>query len=1283
MAEPRWWPLTAAQAGIWTGQQIDPASPIYNTAEYVDIDGHLDTGLLVAAIRRTVEEAEALSVRFVEHDDGPRQVADPVPWHVHVADLREHSSPVGFALRWMAEDIARPVDLGADALFGHAVFRVGERRFLWYHRVHHILLDGYGLALIARRVAELYTALAEGTPPEPSGFGELGAVVAEDAAYAESDQYTEDRRFWAEYTRDRPEPVTLAGRTAPMARHVVRAEGDIGRELSSMLSGVARTARANWTELLYAAVTGYVHRMTGASPVSLAMPVMGRTGSVALRVPCTVLNVVQLWVDIEPGTTLLDLMCQFSGRVRRSRRHHRYRYEELRRDLRVVGGDRKLFGTSANIMPFDYGLSFAGARSVVRNVSAGPIEDMAFNIYHRADGDGLRIALDGNPNLYTAEELTLHIGRFCTFLRRMVDAPETPIGELDLLDVNELHGWNHTMRLWPKQNVARLFNDQVHETPDQSALVDQHTTMSFAELNRRVNRLAWLLLRRGVEPGQFVGLLLPRTADAIISLLAVVKAEAAYVPIDPDHPAERIAFVLDDAEPVMVITTSDLASRLPAEVTALVLDAPETAEMLAQEPHLDPLNTQLSQLLPLCLIYTSGSTGRPKGVVVTHRAMVNLFHHHRTTMIEPESDGRRFRAALTASLSFDTSWEGLFWLLAGHELHLVDDEVRRNPAELLHYITSHRIDFLDITPTYAEELLSAGLLTSAHRPAVIALGGEAAGSALWSALRAEPEISAYNLYGPTESTVDATWALLDTEIPVIGRPVANGQCHVLDAALRRVPVGVVGELYVAGTPLANGYHRRPGLTAERFVANPFGKPGARMYRTGDLARWRPDGTLEYHARADDQVKIRGYRVELGEIDAVLGTHPAVVQAAVLARDARLVGYVVPQPGSTVPEPAELRRHIAKQLPDYMVPSAYVVLDRLPANTNGKLDRAALPAPSNDAASGRAPRSERERVLCGLFAETLGLPEVGIDDDFFVLGGHSLLVARLQNRARAELGLRLSIADVFAAPTVAALADRLGSSRASDDDYAVLLPLRREGNQAPLFCVHPAAGISWVYAGLLRHVTDRPVYGLQARGLSQPDNRPSTMDEMVKDYLDQIRSVQPRGPYHLLGWSFGAGVAHAMASALRAEGEDVALLALLDGYPHTAAPHAADTLVALLDSLGYEPAAPMTYAEFEERVLSGEGPLAILDRPRLAALTRVFADSLALAGTSATPRFDGEALFFHATAGRAEHHPEPGEWLPHLGGGLRLHSIDCTHGQLTDPAAMARIGQVLTEYLAGS
>ncbi|MDT5036572.1 MAG: hypothetical protein QOE03_1757, partial [Micromonosporaceae bacterium] len=523
----------------------------------------------------------------------------------------------------------------------------------------------------------------------------------------------------------------------------------------------------------------------------------------------------------------------------------------------------------------------------------------------------------------------------------------------------------------------------------------------------------------------------PRRIELAVAIWAVVKAGAAYVPIDPGTPPERTATMFADARPVAVITDTVSAGSLPSGVDRIVLD--ELTAVLVDLPSDDVRDAERGTVLrpghPAYAIYTSGSTGRPKAVVVPGGNLVNLFHTYVEQFIDPAVRrlGRRLNVALTASMSFDTSWCGFLWLLAGHHLHLINDGVRRDPAALVGYLRERCVDFLDVTPSFTEQLVAAGLLRGEHRPAVLFIGGEAVGDQLWRTLADAPDTASYNFYGPTEYTIDAVVCRIGpaTAGPVIGRPLHNTKAYVLDDRLQPVPVGVVGELYLSGAQVARGYLRRPWLSAQRFVACPFGDAGERMYRTGDLVRWRFNGDMEYIGRVDGQVKVRGFRIELGEIEAALLSHPTVGSAVVVVRedrpgDKRLAAYTVPAPDELI-DPAQLRRHLAEILPGYMVPAAVIPMRALPLNRSGKLDRAALPRPETGiVVSDHGPRDGREEILARIYADVLGLPRVGVDDGFFDVGGDSISAIQLVSRAETA-GLSLTVRDVFRHQTVESLA----------------------------------------------------------------------------------------------------------------------------------------------------------------------------------------------------------------------------------------------------------------------
>ncbi|MBZ4324105.1 amino acid adenylation domain-containing protein, partial [Streptomyces huiliensis] len=844
--------------------------------------------------------------------------------------------------------------------------------------------------------------------------------------------------------------------------------------------------------------------------------------------------------------------------------------------------------------------------------------------------------------------------------------PGTRLSEIDVVGPEErrrlLTEWNGAPAPEPGAEsdlfAHRMIEEQASRNPDAPAVVHGGTSVTYAELNRRANRLARHLIARGAGPEDRVAVLLPRSVDLVVALLAVWKAGAAYVPVDPAYPAERIAYLLADAAPRVVLDGPvDTRAYADGDVT----DAERTAALVPAHP--------------AYVIHTSGSTGRPKGVVVEHRALAAYLRYLRTAY--PGIPGT---STVHSSVAFDLTVTALYGqLVSGGCVRL---------AELDEDAAQEAPDFLKATPSHLE--LLASLPEQASPGACLVLGGEALhGRALQAWRERHPDTWVVNAYGPTESTVNCCDHRLPPGAPLppgpvpIGRPFPGVRAYVLDGRLRPAPTGTTGELHIGGTQLARGYLDRPALTAARFIADPFGPPGSRLYRTGDLARWRSDGLLEFAGRADGQVKVRGHRIELGEIEGVLRERPDVVRAAAAVHgsgpedgDRRLIGYVVPAPGAAV-DPEEVRRDAARLLPAPLVPAAVLVLDALPLTPNGKLDRAALPAPDfTGAARGGAPRTAREELLCELFAEVLEVPTVGADDSFFDLGGHSLLVVRLAGRLRAACGVRVTIRDLLDAPTPAALARRTAAGEAGTADPLAPLLRLRGGTGTPLFCIHPAAGTGWVYTGLLRFLAPgRPVYALQAPGLGTPEHAAGTPDDVVKDYLARIREVCPDGPYALLGWSVGGLIAHMLAVRLREEGAEVPLLALLDAYPRTAEDAGDDqdadeaaALRALAASLGQE--------------LAPDGTLAGPADVEVASLVRVYREMSRVYADPVLGRFDGDAVLFRAAADKPDGSPyTPELWRPHLAGRLDVHAVDCDHGGMTRPAALAAIGPELDRRLA--
>nr|AGS49395.1 long-chain-fatty-acid--CoA ligase [uncultured bacterium esnapd4]QEO74981.1 omn6 [uncultured bacterium] len=992
--------LTDAQLGVWLAQQKAPESPLYNCGVHFELDGPVSATLLAQAVARAVDDTESLRVRFAEDATGVHQVPLTDVPELRFVDLGDADDPETAANEWMRGDLSVAVDLAVGPLFGHTLIRLGAQRYLLYFRYHHIVLDGWGQTLHCRRIAEVYTALSDGAEIPAAGFGTLADITAEAEKYRTSQRHDRDRAYWLDQFAHQADPVSLADRQAGPAHSDLTLTTWLSEAQSELMRDVAADARTRWTTVFVAAMAAYLHRMTGRTDIVLGLPVSARTTPLALRTPAMLANEVPVRLVVRPSATFEQLVEQAAAQLTEAVRHQRFSGDELQAEL---GGP--ITGPVVNLVTFDQTADFAGRAVVARQLSTGRVKDISAHVYGTSDGaSGMRVDFDANPDRYSNDEVREHRDRFLRFLDGVLADATAPLGAISLLDPAELHRllveWNDTTRRVRTTTLPELLAEQIAATPEKIALACGADSLTYRELGERVDDLARRLVARGARPGTFVAVVLPRSIDAVVTLLAVLRSGAAYLPIEPGEPAERMRYILDDTKPVLVVTPDELAG----------MTEPADGELSF------PLRGDAAYV-----IYTSGSTGKPKGVVVEHRSLGDYLVRARE--VYPAAGGS---SLLHSPLSFDLTVTALYTpLVSGGTVRiaeLTEEGVRgADPT------------FMKVTPSHLEMLES--LPGNASPSGMLVIGGEAlTGHKLAGWREQHPDVVVCNAYGPTEATVNC----LDFHLPVgaavpdgpvpIGKPFWNTRAYVLDGSLQPAPIGVMGELYVSGAVLARGYWQRPGLTSERFVADPFGPEGARMYRTGDLARWTAAGVVEFGGRADDQVKLRGFRIELGEIEAALVAHPDVLSAAVIVRedrpgDQRLVGYVV---GAA----DDLREWLATRLPEHMVPSALVTLDALPLTGNGKLDRRALPAPQFEAVAGRAASTPREETLCALFAEVLGVSTVGVDDDFFQLGGHSLLATKLVTRIRSTLDVELPLRQLFATPTVAALAEALGEESSS-------------------------------------------------------------------------------------------------------------------------------------------------------------------------------------------------------------------------------------------------------------
>ncbi|MEU9737315.1 amino acid adenylation domain-containing protein [Streptomyces sp. NPDC048002] len=1291
VVRPEPMPLSYAQQRLWFLREWEEGGSTYNIPLAMRLRGPVDKNALQAALDDVALRHESLRTLFPAVAGQPYQhiTADArVPLSTAVCPPVELAGHVRRAARH-AFDLATELPLRAT------LFTLGADDHVLMLVLHHIAGDGSSMAPLTRDLSTAYQARLAGRAPD---WGPLPIQYADytlwqrDLLGDEDDPESLAARqlgYWKEALAGLPEEITLpADRPRPPvpSHHAGAVTAGVPAELHAGLVRLARESGTTLFMVLQAAVAALLSRLGAGTDIPLGTAVAGRTDESLDELVGFFVNTLVLRTDVSGDPTFRELL----GRVRAADLEA-YAHQDLpfERVVEAVNPARStarhpLFQTMLLLKNGSSGgLDLAGTTASEHHVDVHVAEfDLLFGVEeaHTCDGDpaGLRWTVEYATELFDHDTIRTLTDRLARLLAAFAGDPDAPVGQADVLSAAErnlvLGAWSGEETAPPAARpVHRYFEEQAAARPDAPALVLNERTVTFGELNTLANLYAHELIRRGAGPEDRVAVLLERSVESVVALLAVLKAGAVYLPLDTGHPAERIAHVLKDADVRLVISTAGLADTLVPDTVPVLHVGPCAPD----GPGHDPDVPALHPAHPAYMLYTSGSTGRPKGVVVEHRALVNLLHSHESTLFAAHvrATGRpAARVAVTAPLTFDASWMGLLALFAGHELHLLDDATRRDPAAMVGYVGRHGVDFLDTTPTYGLEMLEHGLLgTPELTPRTLTFGGEAIPEPLWRRLLAEPDVTAHNFYGPTECTVETlTTPLRGTSTPIVGRPLEGARVYVLDAGLRPVPPGVTGELYIAGRGLARGYAGRPGATAERFVASPFAD-GARMYRSGDLARWRADGSLEFCGRADDQVKVRGFRIEPGEIEAALGRHPDIAHGAVVLRedrpgDRRLVAYAVPVPGRT-PDPAALRAFLAGTLPEYMVPAAFVVLDALPVTGNGKLDRRALPAPEYGGL-GRAPESDLERSLAAVFEDVLQVRGTGVDDSFFDLGGHSFLAARVVARIRAllpdVLG-DLTLPGFFRTPTVAALAARADGRDTAGSD--LLLPLSTSGTGAPLFCVHPVTGLAWCYSGLAAALDDRPVYGLQTRRPGADERAlPADWETLVDDYLGRIREVQPQGPYHLLGWSLGGNIAHALACRVRAEGEEVALLALMDSYPlHGQAPD------SRFD--------PDTIAAFLRREGTADAGLdAAFDEPFVASLAAAAAHTVALAEAAEPGVFDGDLLHFTATEDRDPRAPVADDWRPHVTGRVHGHAVACAHLDMTRPGPLAEIAALLDRTL---
>ncbi len=1156
-------PTSYGQQRLWFLHQLEPQSAAYNISANMYLNLALDVAALEKSLNVLIERHEVLRTTFVAIDGLPMQVIAhsfrlPLPL-VDLSGLSE-SQQKAEALRLANHEVQHPFDLAQGPLIRARLLKQGAEKYILLLTIHHIIFDEWSMNVFYHELATLYEAFSSG---KPSSLSDLPIQYADFAIWQQEDlqgeMLDEHLAYWKRQLTGAPTTVNL-----PVDRHrsaVLTSSGamyfaTLPKDLVEKLKALSHQEGVTLYMTLVAAFQTLLQRYTNQDDLMSGTFAVGRTQIETEALIGFFTNTLVLRTDLSGNPPFRDLLSRVRETVLEAYAHQEAPFEYLVKELQPERNmsQNPLFQVLLSLDPPLPTLSSNWIPAPLAIQTGTTKFDLSLGLAERSWGMTCRF--EYRTDLFDEVTIALMAGHWQMLLESIVANPSKPLAELPLLRETERHQllveWNATQTAYPKDRcIHQLFEEQVEQTPDATAVVCEDKYLTYRELNARANQVAHYLQQLDVGPEVLVGICVERSLDMLVGLFGILKAGGAYVPLDPTYPADRLAFMVEDAKVSVLVIQQHLRENLPAPGAKFVcLDADRV--VLSQQREVNPAPVVTSNNLAY-VIYTSGSTGQPKGVQISHRAVVNLL----TSMRQQPGLLAEDTLLAVTTLSFDIAYLELFLpLTVGARLVVASRDVTTDGQALAELLTRSQATIMQATPITWHMLLAAGWQGS-YRLKILC-GGEALPLELMKQLLPKAA-SLWNLYGPTETTIWSAACQIkpEDEVVTIGHPIANTEMYILDRQLQLVPTGVPGELYIGGDGLARDYLNRPELTAVGFIRHPFSaEPGARLYKTGDLARYRADGTIEVLGRLDQQVKLRGFRIELGEIEAVLSQHPAVRQAVVMARedvpdDKRLVAYLVTQePPPTI---SELRSFLKEQLPEYMLPSAFVFLEALPLTPNGKVDRRVLPAPgptkSTTADTFVAPTLAVHYQLLQIWEELFYIRPIGIRDNFFDLGGYSFLATRLVNRIEQVFRKKISLATLFAGPTIEHLADALQQQEEGSGSWSPLVMVQTGGSRRPFFFLHGDYGDGGYYCfPLARNLgPDQPFYALEPYSFDIL-GVPPTLEAMAAAHLKSLRSVQAEGPYLLGGYCNGGLVAYEMARQLHAEGETVDLLVLVDPGP---------------------------------------------------------------------------------------------------------------------------------------
>jgi amino acid adenylation domain-containing protein len=1161
-------PLSYSQQRMWLMYQLAPQSTAYNMPFASRQMGRLNKAALRSTIDAIYNRHEAFRTTFLMKGEGPVQIIKPFrPPHWVEVDLRHLPSEQRRqqAARLVEQEANQPFDLEKGPLARFLLIEIEPEDHVLVLTMHHIIGDQWSFGIIGYEFALFYNAFCRGEVPSAKPISLHYADYAvwqrrcltDDWLSTQSDYWQKKLAGLSKLSlpTDHPRPVT---QTFNGSHRLL----ELPTSLIERLKQFSAEHHATVFMTLLACFQILLSRYSGQTDIAVGSPIANRTQSAVESIIGSFVNTLVMRTDLSGNPTFIELLARVRETALEAYANQDFPFDKLVETMHSARDH-----SSAPLVQVLFNVPNAPIREInVQRLSWVPFEvetqAAQFDLSLTIETEFSRKAyLTFNTDLFEPETAERMLGQYKILLQSVLANPHSKLSELPTVTAPErqqmLQDWNRTQREYPRSECfPQLFEAQVERTPDAVALSMRQKALRYSELNAQANQLARYLHTLGAKPGVTVGISLDRSLEMVIALMAVLKTGAAYVPLDPVFPRDRLRFMAQDASVAAVLTSTDLSDRFDAHAyRVLCLDREEQNIAREADHNLGPIATPQDLAY---ILYTSGSTGQPKGVEIPHRALVNFLWSIRQ---EPGCSAHDVMLSVT-TISFDIFGLELYVpLLVGARVEIASRAVAMDGRQLRNLCETVQPTMMQATPATWRMLVGAGWRGS--QQLTILCGGEALPPDL-AALLLDRSLALWNMYGPTETTIWSTIERIeraDREI-TIGRPIANTDVYILDQFLQPAPIGVSGELYIGGHGLARGYRGRSELTKDRFIPHPFSpEPLAKLYRTGDLARYRPDGRIVHLGRMDNQVKVRGFRIELGEIEVALSRHRAVRQAVVIVRDDRqgikqLVAYVVCQEGPT-PSRSELRSFLQAEVPEYMVPSLFVFLNAMPLTANNKVDRQALPSPASsfsDEPIHSGPRDRMEIQLTALWQQVLEVSKIGIHDNFFDLGGHSLKAAHLFFLLEQVYGRRLPLATLFQAPTIAELASVL-SQEDWTPPWQSLVAIQPNGDEVPIFMVPGVGGNVLVFAQLAKLLgPNQPSYGLQARGLDGKEAPFTSVPEMASHYVAQIRRFRPNGPYAVLGSCTGGLIAYEMAQHLVGQGQAVTLVVMDTWHPATYRPH---------------------------------------------------------------------------------------------------------------------------------